>query len=62
MVLLELMTGRIQGYQDLDENDLFTEYMDDERSFLSDLGTWTVTWSRTCAEEVEVLSRSKVFT
>jgi interleukin-1 receptor-associated kinase 4 len=57
MVLLELMTGRIQGYQGLDENDLFAEYIDDERSVLSDLDTRAGTWSNTCAEQVEALAR-----
>ena len=57
MVLLELMTGRIQGYQGLDENDLFAKYIDDEHSALSDLDTRAGTWSTTCAEQVEALAR-----
>ena len=57
MVLLELMTGRIQGYQGLDENDLFAKYIDDDHSVLSDLDTRAGTWSTTCAEQVEALAR-----
>jgi interleukin-1 receptor-associated kinase 4 len=59
MVLLELMTGRIQGYQGLDENDLFAVYIEDKhkRVSVSDLDTRAGTWSATCAEEMEALAR-----
>jgi serine/threonine protein kinase len=57
MVLLELMTGRIQGHQGLDENDLFAVYIEEDHSVLSDLDTRADPWTTTCAEQVEALAR-----
>jgi hypothetical protein len=53
MVLLELITGRIQSY----ENDLFADYIDEDRSVLSDLDTRAGPWSTACAEQMEALAR-----
>ena len=54
MVLLELMTGRIQGYQRFN---LYDVYIEDNNRVVSDLDTRAGTWSTTCAEPLEALAR-----
>jgi serine/threonine protein kinase len=62
IVLLELLTGRIQGYQQMPENDLYGVYIEDESPLGDNLDTRAGTWSAESADELEKLVRECVAT
>jgi serine/threonine protein kinase len=57
IVLLELLTGRLQGHQSLDKNDLYVIYIEEETALAGDLDVRAGTWSPECAEALEILAR-----
>jgi len=57
VVLLELQTGRLQGYQGLQVNDLVGIYIEEESSVSRDLDKRAGEWLPACAEQLETLAR-----
>jgi hypothetical protein len=57
IVLLEIMTGRLQGYQHLPENDLYGAYIEDEMPLADGLDARAGAWPTEGAAQLEKLTR-----
>ena len=58
IVLLEVVTGRVQGYQHLPDNDLYGVYIEDETPLADGVGTTRAgAWPTEGVSQLEPLTR-----
>ena len=57
IVLLEVVTGRVQGYQHLPDNDLYGVYIEDETPLADGLDTRAGSWPTEGVAQLEQLTR-----